>query len=77
MRGKNRTWKPEDDIQLEQLRATGMQWSVVAKKLNKTEAATISRAGVLAIRRLRQREDLPAASEPIRRLLELVLEAKR
>src|ERR1700749_3119959 len=42
-------WTPEDDRQLAQLRATGMKWAVVAKKLRKTEQPTISRAGVLAL----------------------------
>ena len=48
MRARYLKWRPEDDLQLKHLRATGTKWSVVAKKLKKTEAATISRAGVLA-----------------------------
>ena len=52
MKGRNQEWKPEDDLQLKQLRANGAKWSVVAKKLKKTEAATISRAGVLALQAL-------------------------
>ena len=39
MRANNRKWQPEDDLQLTELRATGMKWSVVAKKLKKTESA--------------------------------------
>ena len=35
-----------DDKQLIALRAEGLKWHVVAKKLGRTEAATVSRAGV-------------------------------
>ena len=36
-----------------ELRASGLTWRAVAQKLGKTEAATISRAGVLKARELR------------------------
>jgi hypothetical protein len=47
-----RSWTPEDDKQLIALRAEGLKWQVVAKKLGRTEAATVSRAGTLQLQRI-------------------------
>jgi hypothetical protein len=46
-----RQWTAEKDEQLLALRAAGLKWYVVAKKLGRTEAATISRAGTLKSQR--------------------------
>jgi hypothetical protein len=47
-----RIWTPEEEGKLLALRAVGLKWYLVAKKLGRTEAATISRAGVLKVQRL-------------------------
>jgi hypothetical protein len=44
-------WTPAEEERLIALRATGLPWHVVAKKLERTEAATVSRAGMLQLRR--------------------------
>jgi hypothetical protein len=44
-------WTAEKDEQLLALRAAGLKWYVIAKKLGRTEAATISRAGTLKSQR--------------------------
>jgi hypothetical protein len=44
-------WKPDDEEQLLALRAAGFKWYIIAKKLGRTEAATVSRAGTLKLRR--------------------------
>jgi hypothetical protein len=40
-------WTPKDDKELLALRAAGIRWYLIAKKLGRTEVATVSRAGVL------------------------------
>jgi hypothetical protein len=47
-----RPWTPVEEEQLLALRAVGLKWYLVAKKLGRTEAATISRAGALKLQRL-------------------------
>jgi hypothetical protein len=53
MRPRHRRWSSDEDLQLQQLRASGAKWAVIAKKLRKTEAATISRAGYLGLQAVR------------------------
>jgi hypothetical protein len=48
-------WTPAEEERLIALRAVGLPWHIVAKKLGRTEAATVSRAGMLKLRRLSQR----------------------
>ena len=43
---------PAEEERLIALRAVGLPWHIVAKKLGRTEAATVSRAGMLKLRRL-------------------------
>jgi hypothetical protein len=43
-------WTPEEDERLIALRAEGHPWHVVAKKLGRTEAATVSHAGTLRLK---------------------------
>ena len=63
MRSNIRKWRSEEDQQLAELRAMGMKWSVVAKKLKKTESATVARACILGI---------PKLGGPVRRATEPV-----
>ena len=42
-----RAWTAEHDEQLLTLRMTGMKWLLVANMIGRTEAATITRAGIL------------------------------
>jgi hypothetical protein len=43
----DRPWTAKDDEELLTLRAAGMKWHVVAKRLGRTEAATITRGVTL------------------------------
>jgi hypothetical protein len=54
---RERLWTPEEDEQLLALRAGGLKWHIVAKKLGRTEAATVSRAGTLQLRLLTREEN--------------------
>ena len=49
-------WTPELDELLVAYRAAGLRWAVVAKRLDKTQEATISRAAILTLRRNALRE---------------------
>ena len=49
-------WTPELDELLLAYRAAGLRWAVVAKRLDKTQEATISRAAILTLRRNALRE---------------------
>ena len=40
----NKPWSADEDAALLALRATGLKWHLVAKKLGRTEAGTVSRA---------------------------------
>lgn len=51
-----RPWTPIEDELLQKLRASGLTWHVVAKRLGKTEAAIIGRAGTLQLRQLGNRK---------------------
>jgi hypothetical protein len=49
---RERVWTSAEDERLTALRAAGLPWQIVAKNLGRTEAATVSRAGTLQLRRL-------------------------
>jgi hypothetical protein len=46
----NYIWTPEEEKMMLDLRASGMSWHLIAKKLGRTEVATMSRAGVVKAR---------------------------
>jgi hypothetical protein len=48
----DKPWTADDERLMLELRASGLTWRVVAQKLSRTEAATISRAGQLKAREL-------------------------
>ena len=51
-----RGWTPEEEQQLLDLRASGLSVAVVAKKIGRTEAAVISRLGILKARQATTKE---------------------
>jgi hypothetical protein len=53
----DKPWTADDERLMLELRASGLTWRAVAQKLGKTEAATISRAGVLKARELRAKRE--------------------
>jgi hypothetical protein len=48
----NKPWTADDERLMLELRASGLTWRTVAQKLGRTEAATISRVGLLKAREL-------------------------
>jgi hypothetical protein len=48
----DKPWTVDDERLMLELRASGLTWRAVAQKLARTEAATISRAGLLKAREL-------------------------
>jgi hypothetical protein len=48
----DKPWTANDERLMLELRASGLTWRVVAQRLGRTEAATISRAGLLKAREL-------------------------
>ena len=52
-------WTPKLDELLVELREAGLKWAVVAKRLGKTQEATISRARILNLRMRHDKETPP------------------
>jgi DNA-binding NarL/FixJ family response regulator len=60
----NRRWTSEHERELLELRATGLTWRAIAKKVGRSEASVVTRVAIMKARvdREQQDEDLRAAS---------------
>ena len=58
----DKPWTVDDERLMLELRASGLTWRAVAQKLGRTEAATISRAGLLKSRELDTKRVRPPQS---------------
>jgi len=46
----NRRWTTEHERQLLELRATGLTWRAIAKKVGRSEASVVTRVGIMKTR---------------------------
>ncbi len=60
----NRRWTIEHEQQLLELRATGLTWRAIAKKVGRSEASVVTRVAIMKARvgREEQNADFGAAS---------------
>ena len=60
----NRRWTSEHERELLELRATGLTWRAIAKKVGRSEASVVTRVAIMKARvdREQQDEELRAAS---------------
>jgi hypothetical protein len=60
----NRRWTIEHEQQLLELRATGLTWRAIAKKVGRSEASVVTRVAIMKARidREEQNADFRAAS---------------
>ena len=56
-------WTSEDERQLLELRATGLTWRAIAKKIGRTEASVVTRVGIMKARSEREREGAALLAE--------------
>lgn len=53
----NRRWTNEDERQLLELRATGLTWRAIAKKVGRSEASVVTRVAIMKARIDREQQD--------------------
>jgi DNA-binding NarL/FixJ family response regulator len=53
----NRRWTNEHERQLLELRATGLTWRAIAKKVGRSEASVVTRVAIMKARNDRERQD--------------------
>jgi hypothetical protein len=53
----NRRWTSEHEQQLLELRATGLTWRAVAKKVGRSEASVVTRVAIMKARIDREKQD--------------------
>jgi hypothetical protein len=53
----NRRWTNEHERQLLELRATGLTWRAIAKKVGRSEASVVTRVAIMKARIDRERQD--------------------
>jgi hypothetical protein len=53
----NRRWTSEHEQQLLELRATGLTWRAIAKKVGRSEASVVTRVAIMKARIDREKQD--------------------
>jgi hypothetical protein len=53
----NRRWTNEHERQLLELRATGLTWRAIAKKVGRSEASVVTRVTIMKARTDREKRD--------------------